>query len=85
MKDPSNQAHVGTPPNDQDLTTGVEARIQPTPEQIRQRAYEIHKERGGYSHPAIDWLQAENELKAELRRRRQDDSVMRKISSSAQG
>ena len=38
----------------------------PTPEQIRQRAIEIHKARGGGSgHELDDWLQAEREFLAE--------------------
>jgi hypothetical protein len=37
----------------------------PTPEQIRQRAYEIHKARGGAAGRELDdWLQAERELQA---------------------
>jgi hypothetical protein len=35
----------------------------PTPEEIRQRAFEIHIERGGiYGCDLDDWLQAEREL-----------------------
>jgi hypothetical protein len=34
-----------------------------TDEDIRKRAFEIHKEKGGKSHPVEDWLQAERELK----------------------
>jgi hypothetical protein len=38
----------------------------PTPEQIRQRAYEIHKARGGAPGRELDdWLQAEREFMAE--------------------
>ncbi len=41
----------------------------PTPEQIRQRALEIHKARGGGSgHELDDWLQAEREFLAEQER-----------------
>jgi hypothetical protein len=37
----------------------------PTNEEIRQRAYEIHCERGyAYGQDLEDWLQAERELKA---------------------
>ena len=37
-----------------------------TPEQIRQRAFEIHKARGlGHGHALDDWLQAEREFLAE--------------------
>jgi hypothetical protein len=41
------------------------ARIQnvPSPEEIQQRAYEIHMERGGtHGQDMDDWLQAEREL-----------------------
>jgi len=35
----------------------------PTEEQVRARAYQIYKERGGqHGHDADDWLQAEYEL-----------------------
>lgn len=38
----------------------------PTPEQIRQRAFEIHKDGGGCPGKALDdWLQAEREFLAE--------------------
>lgn len=41
----------------------------PTPEQIRQRAYEIHKARGGAPGRELDdWLQAEREFLAEQER-----------------
>ncbi len=41
----------------------------PTPEQIRQRALEIHKARGdGSGHELDDWLQAEREFLAEQER-----------------
>jgi hypothetical protein len=40
-------------------------KLPPTPEQIRQRAYEIHKARGGAAGRELDdWLQAERELQA---------------------
>jgi hypothetical protein len=40
----------------------------PTPEEIRQRAFEIHIERGGiYGCDLDDWLQAERELQQKLR------------------
>ena len=40
----------------------------PTPEEIRQRAYEIHVERGGiYGCDPDDWLQAERELQQKHR------------------
>ncbi len=39
----------------------------PTSEQIQKRAYALHMAQGGKSHPLIDWLRAENELKSELR------------------
>ena len=45
----------------------VELMIQPTERQIQQRAYELHKLRGGQSHPLLDWLQAERELKKKMR------------------
>jgi hypothetical protein len=39
------------------------AKNAPTPEEIRQRAYEIHIERGGiHGCDLDDWLQAEGEL-----------------------
>jgi hypothetical protein len=35
----------------------------PTQNEIRERAYQIHKERKGeHRNPALDWLQAEREL-----------------------
>jgi hypothetical protein len=35
----------------------------PSPEEIQQRAYEIHIDRGGpHGHDLDDWLQAEREL-----------------------
>jgi hypothetical protein len=40
----------------------------PTPEEIRQRAFEIHIERGGiYGCDLDDWLQAERELQQKHR------------------
>jgi hypothetical protein len=40
------------------------ANLDPTPEEIRERAYEIHIERGGiHGCDLDDWLQAERELK----------------------
>lgn len=40
----------------------------PTPEEIRQRAYEIHIERGGiHGCDLDDWLQAERELQESTR------------------
>jgi Protein of unknown function (DUF2934) len=40
----------------------------PSPEEIRQRAYEIHMERGGtHGQDVDDWLQAERELGAKNR------------------
>lgn len=39
---------------------------QPTPEQIRQRAYEIYSSRNGAPGDEVqDWLQAERELRSE--------------------
>ena len=41
-------------------------RIQPTPEQIRQRAYEIYVSRNGAPGDEVqDWLQAEHEFSPE--------------------
>jgi hypothetical protein len=41
---------------------------EPTPEDIRQRAFEIHIERGGiYGCDLDDWLQAERELQQKHR------------------
>ena len=41
---------------------------EPTPEEIRQRAFEIHIERGGiYGCDLDDWLQAERELQQKQR------------------
>jgi DUF2934 family protein len=41
---------------------------EPTPEEIRQRAFEIHIERGGiYGCDLDDWLQAERELQQKHR------------------
>jgi hypothetical protein len=41
---------------------------EPTPEDIRQRAFEIHIERGGiYGCDLDDWLQAERELRQKNR------------------
>jgi hypothetical protein len=40
----------------------------PSPEAIRQRAYEIHVERGGsHGQDLDDWLRAEGELEEKLR------------------
>ena len=40
----------------------------PTPEEIRQRAFEIHIERGGiYGCDLDDWFQAERELQKKYR------------------
>ena len=40
--------------------------LQPTPEEIRQRAHEIYLARGGTPGNELeDWLRAEQELKAE--------------------
>ncbi len=40
----------------------------PGPEEIQQRAYEIHMERGGaHGQDVDDWLQAERELEAKYR------------------
>ena len=46
---------------------GVGHRIEPTDEQIRERAYEYYASRGGApGDPVADWLQAERELRSEL-------------------
>jgi hypothetical protein len=55
-------------------------KLPPTPEQIRQRAYEIHKARGGQGHPLIDWLQAEHELKVEMSRLQEDNPAVQGTS-----
>ena len=45
-----------------------EARMNPTEDEIRQRAYEIFQARGGSpGHGLDDWLQAERELKQEVK------------------
>lgn len=45
-----------------------EARMNPTEDEIRQRAYEIFQARGGEpGHGVDDWLQAERELKQEVK------------------
>jgi hypothetical protein len=54
----------------------VELMIQPTERQIQQRAYELHKLRGGQSHPLLDWLQAERELKKKMRLQPRNDSTI---------
>ena len=54
----------------------VEPKIQPTERQIQQRAYELHKLRGGQSHPLLDWFQAERELKNEIRLQQRNDSTI---------
>lgn len=42
-----------------------ETKIEPTPDQIRQRAFEIYLSRNGApGDETQDWLQAENELRA---------------------
>jgi len=82
MKEKTKTINVSAPPSDQDLTTSVKVRIHPTEEQIRQRAYEIHKARGGNSHPLIAWLQADNELKAEMSRQQSDNTTEMKRSSA---
>lgn len=44
------------------------AKDAPTPEEIRQRAFEIHIERGGiHGYDLDDWLQAERELQKKYR------------------
>jgi hypothetical protein len=56
--------------NAQKIPTGVQSDVQeeagkngPTPEEIRQRAFEIHIESGGiHGCDLDDWLQAEREL-----------------------
>jgi Protein of unknown function (DUF2934) len=53
----------------------VEPKIQPTERQIQQRAYELHKLRGGQSHPLLDWLQAERELKKMRLQQRNDSAI----------
>ncbi len=63
MKKQSKTIKISTSPSGQDLTTGVKVRNHPTSEQIRQRAYEIHKSRAGDSHPVVDWFQAKTNSK----------------------
>jgi hypothetical protein len=49
-------------------TAGKVIKDGPTPEEIRQRAFEIHIERGGfYGCDLDDWLQAERELQQKHR------------------
>ncbi|MGA1400758.1 MAG: DUF2934 domain-containing protein [Phycisphaerales bacterium] len=50
-------------------------RNRPGEEQIRRRAYEIHVRNGREGNAALDWLEAEQELLAELRARRASGSV----------
>ncbi len=53
----------------------MKARALPAEERIRQRAYEIHKARGGGPGGELDdWLQAERELQAELERPRSSEA-----------
>ena len=44
----------------------VKVKNHPTEEQIRQRAYELYRARGGQGNPLIDWLQPERELIADV-------------------
>ena len=71
MKSENVVAKAGSMPNmlSQPDTPEEEAvRHAPTPEQIRQRALEIHCERGGiYGCDLDDWLQAERELQEKYR------------------
>ena len=55
-----------------EATASAESQLQPAEspsrEEIRQRAYEIHIERGGgHGQDTDDWLQAERELRAKYR------------------
>jgi len=66
MKSGNAVAKAGSTPSmlSQPDTPGEKAaRHAPTPEEIRERAYEIHIERGGiHGCDLDDWLQAEREL-----------------------
>jgi hypothetical protein len=51
------------------------AKDAPTPEEIRQRAFEIHVERGGiHGYDLDDWLQAERELQNKYRSSKGDQA-----------
>jgi len=75
MKHQTKTIEISTSPSGPDLTTAVKVSVNPTEEQIRQRARALHMvrmARGENGHPLIDWLQAENELRAEMRRQQLD-------------
>jgi hypothetical protein len=65
---PKNQS-ADSNTKEQDVVSREEVRVEklagPSDEEIRQRAYEIHCERGcAHGQELDDWLQAERELKA---------------------
>ena len=62
MKKHSHTNKVATQQGSDDRPAVVKIKNYPTEEQIRQRAYELYKARGGRGHPLVDWLQAEREL-----------------------
>lgn len=66
MQSPMAIAKAGSTPSilsQPDTPREEAARHAPTPEEIRQRAFEIHCERGGiHGCDLDDWLQAEREL-----------------------
>jgi hypothetical protein len=62
MKKHSHINKVATQQGSDDRPAVVKIKNYPTEEQIRQRAYELYKARGGRGHPLVDWLQAEREL-----------------------
>ena|SRR2546422_9775047 len=61
------QPELGDPALKAGVTTILRRKLEhPDEDRIRQRAYEIHKTRGGGpGHELDDWLQAERELLAE--------------------
>ena len=71
--------------NAHDIPTGIhqsdfaeESKNGPTPAEIRERAFEIHIERGGiHGCDLDDWVQAERELKGKYKQS-SDESPIRK-------
>ena len=66
MKKPSRASKTGSPQANGEAAAPAKTKSNPTEKQIRERAYELHILRGGLSHPLVNWLQAEQELKAAM-------------------
>ena len=66
MKKQNHTIKVASPRGSDDRPVVVKIKNYPTEEQIRQRACELYRARGGRGHPLIDWLRAERELIADV-------------------